>query len=71
LFFIFALLLLVHQIEWTFELDIAGWNQMQIDRGCLYGIVAKQLADGIEIVAFIEEMGSEAVSEGMEAALFG
>jgi len=44
---------------------------MQVDRGCLYGIVPKQLADGIEIVAFIEEMGCETVSEGMEAALFG
>lgn len=44
---------------------------MQIDRGCFYGIVAKQLADGIEIVALIEEMGGEAVAEGMEAALFG
>ena len=44
---------------------------MQIDRGCLYGIVAKQLADGIEIVALIEEMGGEAVTEGMKAALFG
>nr|WP_304511290.1 hypothetical protein [Desulfopila sp. IMCC35008] len=56
--FIFALLLLVHQIEWTFKLDVTGWNQMQIDRGCFYGIVAKQLADGIEIVTFIKEMGS-------------
>ena len=44
---------------------------MQIDRGCLYGVVAEQLADGIEIVALIEEMGGEAVAEGMEAALFG
>jgi hypothetical protein len=44
---------------------------MQIDRGCLYGIVAEQLADCIEIVALIEEMGSEAVAKGMEAALFG
>jgi len=44
---------------------------VQIDRGCLYGIVAKQLADGIEIVALIEEMGGEAVTEGMKAALFG
>jgi hypothetical protein len=33
--------------------------------------VAKQLADGIEIVALIEEMGGEAVTEGMKAALFG
>jgi len=44
---------------------------MQIDRGCLYGIVAKQLADGIEIVALIKEMGGETVTEGMKAALFG
>jgi hypothetical protein len=29
------------------------------------------LADGIEIAALIEEMGGEAVPEGMEAALFG
>jgi hypothetical protein len=71
LYFIFALLLLVHQIKWTFELDVAGRNQMQIDRGCLYGIVAEQLADGIEVVAFIEEVGGEAVAQGMQAALFG
>ena len=44
---------------------------MQIDRGCLYGIVAKQLADGIKIVALIKEMSSETVAEGMKAALFG
>ena len=44
---------------------------MQIDRCRFYGVVAKQLADGIEIVAFIEEMGGEAVTEGMETALFG
>ena len=62
MFFIFALLLLVHHIEWTLELDIAGWHQMQIDCGCLYGIVAKQLADGIEIVTFIEEMGGKTVA---------
>ena len=44
---------------------------MQIDRGCLNGIMPKQLADGIEIVTFIEEMGGETVPERMEAALFG
>ncbi len=44
---------------------------MQIDRGCLYGIMSKQLADGIEIVALIKEVGGEAMPKGMEAALFG
>ena len=44
---------------------------MQIDGGCLYGVVAKQSADGIEVVAFIEEVGGEAVTEGVEAALLG
>jgi hypothetical protein len=44
---------------------------MQIDGGCFYGVVAEQPADGIEVVAFIEEVGGEAVTEGMEAALFG
>ena len=39
--FISSLLLLVHQIEWTFELDVAGWNEMQIDRCRFYGVVAK------------------------------
>ena len=52
-------------------MDVAGWNQMQVDRGGLYGVVAEQSADGIEVVAFIEEMGGEAVTEGMEAALLG
>jgi len=65
------LLLYVHQIERTLKLDVAGWNQMQVDRGGLYGVVAEQSADGIEVVAFIEEMGGEAVTEGMEAALLG
>jgi hypothetical protein len=69
--FIFPLLLFVHQIEWTLELDVAGRDQMQIDRGCLYGVVAEQLADGVEVVAFIEEVGGEAVTQGVEAALFG
>ena len=44
---------------------------MQIDRGCFNGVVAKQLADGVEIVAFIEQMGGEAVPQGVEAAFFG
>ena len=44
---------------------------MQIDRCCLYGVVAKQLADGIKVVAFIEQMGGEAVPQGLKAALFG
>ena len=44
---------------------------MQIDCSCLYGVVAEQLADGIEVVAFIEEVGGEAMAQGMEAALFG
>ncbi len=61
----------IHQVKRTFELDVTGRNQMQIDRGCLYGIVAEQLADGIEVVAFIEEVGGEAVAQGVQAALFG
>jgi len=32
--------------------------------------VAKQLADGVKVVAFIKQMGGEAVPQGMEAALF-
>jgi hypothetical protein len=43
---------------------------MQIDRCCFYGVVAKELADGIEVVALIEQVGSKAVSQGLEAALF-
>ena len=65
------LLLLFHQIERTLELDIAGRNEMQIDGGCLYGVVAEQPADGVEVVAFIEEVGGEAVTERMEAAFLG
>jgi len=44
---------------------------MQIDRCCFYGVVAKQLADGIQIVALIEQVGGETVTQGMEAAGFG
>ena len=44
---------------------------MQIDRCRFYGVVAKQLADGIEVVTFIEEMGGKAVPQCLEAALFG
>ena len=44
---------------------------MQIDGGCLYGVVAEQSADGIKVVAFIEEVGGEAVTQGVEAALLG
>ncbi len=44
---------------------------MQVDRGCLYGVVAEELADGIEVVAFIEEVGGEAVAQGVQATLFG
>ena len=65
------LLLLFHQIERTLELDIAGRNEMQIDGGCLYGVVAEQPADGVEVVAFIEKVGGEAVTQGVKTALFG
>ena len=68
---IVSLLLLVHQVERTLELDVAGRHQMQIDGGGFYGVVAEQAADGIEVVAFIEEMGGEAVTQGVEAALLG
>jgi len=44
---------------------------MQIDGGCLYGVVAKQLRNGVEVVAFIEQVGGEAVTQGVKAALFG
>jgi hypothetical protein len=65
------LLLFIHQVERAFKLDVAGRHQMQIDGGCFYGVVAEQPADGIEVVAFIEEVGGEAVTESMEAAFFG
>nr|WP_275942942.1 hypothetical protein [Desulfosediminicola ganghwensis] len=69
--FICSLLCLVQQIKRTPELDIPGWNQMQIDRRCFYVAVAEQLADGIKVVAFIEEVGGKAVSESMETAFPG
>jgi hypothetical protein len=69
--FIFPLLLLVYQVERTLELDVVCRDQMQIDGGGFYGVVAEQPADGIEVVALIEEMGGEAVTESVEAALLG
>ena len=33
--------------------------------------LAKQLADGIEVIAFIKQVGGEAVPQCLEAALFG
>jgi hypothetical protein len=63
------LLLLVHQVERTFKLHVAGRDQMQINRGCLYGVVAEQLRNGVEVVAFIEQVGGKAVTQSMEAAL--
>ena len=44
---------------------------MQVNGSGLYGGVAEQLADGVEVVAFIEQMGGEAVTQGVEAAGFG
>ncbi len=44
---------------------------MQVDGGRFYGVVAEQPADGVEIVALIEQVGGEAVTEGVEAALLG
>ncbi len=52
-------------------MDVAGRDQMQVDGGGFYGVVTEQPADGIEVVAFIEEMGGEAVTQRVEAALFG
>jgi len=44
---------------------------MQVDRCSFYGVVAKQLRNSVEIVTFIEEMGGEAVTQGVQAALLG
>ena len=44
---------------------------MEIDRCCFYGVVAQELADRIEITAFIEQVGGKAVTKGVEAALLG
>ena len=44
---------------------------MQIDGGRFYGVVAEEPADGVEVVAFIEEVGGEAVTQGVKAALLG
>ena len=44
---------------------------MQIDGGCFYGVMTEQPADGVEVAAFIEEVGGKAVTERMEAALLG
>jgi len=44
---------------------------MQIDGGCLYGVVAEQLRNSVEVVSFIEEVGGETVTQGVEAALLG
>ena len=52
-------------------MDIAGRDQMKINGGGLYSVVAEQLADGVEVVTFIEEVGGEAVTQGMKAALLG
>jgi hypothetical protein len=67
----FALLLFVHQIERTLDLDVVCRDQMQVDGGGLYGVVAEQPADGVEVVALIEEVGGEAVTQGVKAALLG
>jgi hypothetical protein len=68
---IVSLLLLVHQVERTLELDVAGRHQMQIDGGGFYGVVAEQPADGVEVVALIEQVGGETVTQRVEAALLG
>ena len=44
---------------------------MQVDRCRFYGVVTKELADGVKVVAFIEQVGGKAVAQGVEAALFG
>jgi hypothetical protein len=44
---------------------------MEIDRCCFYGVVAKELADRIEIAALIEQVGGKAMTKGVEAARFG
>jgi hypothetical protein len=65
------LLLFIHQVERAFKLDVAGRHQMQIDGGRFYGVVAEQPADGVKVVAFIEQVGGEAVTQGVKAALLG
>jgi hypothetical protein len=56
------LLTRLHKIKRASELCIPGRNQMQIDHCRIYGGVDEQLADGIEVVPFIELVGGEAVA---------
>jgi hypothetical protein len=40
-------------IERTFQLGISGRNDVQVNRGCFYGSVTEELADGVKIIAIV------------------
>ena len=44
---------------------------MEIDGGGFYRGVAEELADRVEVIAFVQKVGGKTMPEGVGTALFG
>jgi len=62
---------LEHDVGWANDTRWSTIEDMSVDHGGLDVAVAKQLLDGTDIVAALEEMGGERMPEGMATDGFG
>jgi hypothetical protein len=66
-----ALLIFIKNVKRAFEFSNPLLNEVQVDYSGLYGCMAKQSFDGIQVSALVEQVGGKGVAEGVNAALFG
>ena len=66
--FISVFLCQIKLIKWTMKLDIPLRDYVEIDGGGIDGSVAQETADRVEINPLVQQVGCEAVSEGVDAA---
>lgn len=60
------MMIVIHDgIEWRNQRCSFTLLQMKIDHGCFQFGVSEQFFDGVDVNALVEQMGSEAVSQGV------
>jgi hypothetical protein len=65
------LLFLIEKIKRTFQVNIAGWDDVKVDGRGVDGCMAEKLTYGVEIISLVQKVGGKTMPEGMEAALLG
>jgi len=63
-----VLLCQINLVKWTMKLDIPLGDDVEIDGGGINGGVPEETADRVEINPLVQQVGCEAVSEGVNSA---